>query len=135
MALLGQESNGGHNVWGHDDTIFIGGYDAKNHKHWGSEVTKAAYIEYKRQRGHSLMQGVGPMQLTWWGYQDEADRLGGCWIPRYNIKVGFRVLANLIKLHGERKGLAVYNGGLANPNYHYADQVLLRKRNWHKRFT
>jgi hypothetical protein len=50
MAILEQESGGGHNVWGHDPTIFAGGFDAKNHKHWGPKVSEKAYKEYKRQR-------------------------------------------------------------------------------------
>lgn len=124
IAVLEQES-GGKNIFGHDPTIFVG----------AGKVTKSKYLAYRRLRGHSLMQGVGPMQLTWWEYQDEADRLGGCWKTKYNIRVGLMLLARLIDVYGERKGLAVYNGGATNPNYQYADQVLARKRKWHQRFT
>lgn len=123
FALIEQES-GFRNVFGHDPTIFAG----------AGTVTKGKYLAYKRQRGPSGrggMQGIGPAQLTWWEYQDAADRLGGCWIARNNIRVGFTLLAALISRHGERKGLAVYNGGARTPNCLYADQVLARRRKWH----
>jgi hypothetical protein len=125
LALSEQES-GGRNVFGHDPTIFIG----------AGQVTREKYRRYKSQRYLTgKMQGVGPLQLTWWEFQDEADRLGGCWKPRYNFRVGYRLLARLIKQHGLRKGLAVYNGGATNPNYVYADQVLAKKNRWHDRLT
>lgn len=123
LALIEQESNF-RNVFGHDPTIFIG----------AGTVTEKKYKEYKRQRGHTRMQGVGPAQLTWWEYQDRADRLGGCWIPRHNIRVGFELLGALVKKHGLRKGLAIYNGGPNNPNWRYAAQVLDKRQTWIERF-
>lgn len=127
LALSEQESRG-FNIFGHDDSIFRG----------AGRVTKEKYRQYKRARllsGNRRMQGVGPLQLTWWEYQDEADRLGGAWKPRYNFRVGYRLLAKLIKQHGLRKALAVYNGGVTNPNWTYADQVLSKKAAWHRRLT
>src|SRR4051812_3506014 len=65
-ALLEKESAGGHNVYGHDPTIFVG----------AGAVSQSNYAEYKRRRVASrnhLMQGVGPCQLTWWEFQDAAD--------------------------------------------------------------
>lgn len=127
LALSEQESWGA-NIFGHDDSIFRG----------AGKVTKEKYRRYKRERllsGNRKMQGVGPLQLTWWEYQDEADRLGGCHKTKYNYQVGYRLLARLIKQHGLRKGLAVYNGGLVNPNWNYADQVLRKKSVWHKLLT
>jgi len=113
-SILRQETDGGHNEWGHDPTIFIGGYDAKHAKHWGEEpVTKAAYLAYKLQRGKTGeggMQGVGPCQLTWYALQDAADAAGGCWKPYPNMLVGFGHLAQLIKRNGFRIGIAAYNG-------------------------
>lgn len=130
LALRQQESGilGDGNVFGHDPTIFVG----------AGRVTKAKYLEYKHQRNRTdprRMQGVGPLQLTYWTIQDEADRLGGCWVPKYNYRVGFRDLAGLIRQHGTRKGLAVYNGGAGSPNYHYADLVLAHQRFWHHKLS
>lgn len=102
-ALLEKESGGGQNVFGHDPTIFIG----------AGEVTEAKYAEYKRQRiasGNRLMQGVGPCQLTYYSYQDQADAKGGCWVPLHNMEVGFALLQSHIARYGEQAGAAAYNG-------------------------
>lgn len=140
VAMLEQES-GGKNLWGHDPTIFIGGFDRRHNKFWTvpgrrGYVNESGYREYKRQRkasGNRLMQGVGPMQLTWWEFQDGADRLGGAWLPRVNIRYGLRRLDDLIDRHGLRAGIARYNGtGPAAENY--ARSVLERRVKWRRRF-
>src|ERR687895_578180 len=102
-ALLEKESSGGHNVFGHDPTIFVG----------AGKVTRERYKEYRSRRvasGNRLMQGVGPCQLTWWEFQDAADREGGCWRPEVNMRVGFRHLVALISQHGEGPRGRRYNG-------------------------
>lgn len=100
-ALLMEESSGGHNEFGHDPTICAG---------WG-QVTKGRYLAYRHLRDTTgECQGVGPCQLTAASYQDEADRLGGCWQPRYNIAVGFHALAGLIRADGLPVGVQRYNG-------------------------
>lgn len=130
-AVLEQETGGGRNVFGHDrdehgHVIFHGQEDSV-------PVTKELYLEYKRFRdaipGRRRMQGVGPMQLTWWRFQDEADAEGGCWNPRANIRVGIRVLRrNLARSGSLRETLRAYNG-----SYAYADAVLLKVEKWRKR--
>jgi hypothetical protein len=128
LALSEQESNG-ENVFGHDDSIFRG----------AGKVTQEKYRRYKKARllsGNRKMQGVGPLQLTWWEYQDQADRLGGCWKTKFNFWVGYQLLDNLINQHRSvRKAMAIYNGGATNPNWTYADQVLAKRARWHKRLT
>ncbi len=117
-AMLEKETAGGHNVFGHDPTIFVG----------AGKVTKAKYQAYKQRRvasGNKSMQGVGPCQLTWYEFQDEADREGGCWRPEINIRIGFRHLAANIKLHGEAEGAKRYNGTGKAAELYSAD--LLRK--------
>jgi hypothetical protein len=96
-ALLMQETGptagspgGGKNLWGHDPTIFIGGGD------FGQPVTAESYAAYQVMRDSfdpPKCQGVGPTQLTSRGYQDQADRLGGCWKPLINMVVGFGIIA------------------------------------------
>lgn len=103
LALIQQETNF-RNVFGHDPTIFAGaGY-----------VTSGKYAQYKFMRdripSRREMQGVGPAQLTWWEFQDAADRMGGCWKPHLNIIVGFRVLKGHIDAEGLVVGVARYNG-------------------------
>ncbi|HXH97814.1 MAG TPA: peptidoglycan-binding domain-containing protein [Gaiellaceae bacterium] len=121
-ALLEQESSGGHNVFGHD---------AVRNPVSGGQVTRERYLEYKRYRPTLGMQGVGPCQLTWRGYQDQADALGGCWKPAINMRVGFAVLTAGIRRNGMRTGIRAYNGsGVAAERY--ADQVLERMRKWER---
>lgn len=87
-AVLEKESYGGKNIFGHDPTIFVG----------AGRVTKKKYLAYKKQRQAGRgMQGVGPMQLTWWEFQDRADALGGCWKPYNNMLVGARLLSEYYK--------------------------------------
>lgn len=139
IAILWQES-GGKNVWGHDPTIFIGGFDRKNNRYWTiprwkGYVNEAGYREYKRQRradGSGGRQGVGPLQLTWHTTQDAADRKGGCWKPRINIRTGFEILDAQVKAHGLRDGLRRYNGSGPNAE-RYAQEVLAKReevRDW-----
>jgi peptidoglycan hydrolase-like protein with peptidoglycan-binding domain len=121
-ALLEKESGGGRNVFGHDPTIFVG----------AGEVTRAKYREYKKRRvasGNTQMQGVGPCQLTWWEFQDTADREGGCWRPEVNMRVGFRHLAALIGQHGEADGARRYNGSGAAAEA-YSRDLLAKARVW-----
>ena len=102
-AFLEQESGGGRNVFGHDPTIFVG----------AGAVTKAKYLAYKAKRrasGNRQMQGVGPMQLTWWTFQDAADAEGGCWMPYANMLIGFRLAAEKIRRYGMVEGIKAYNG-------------------------
>ncbi len=121
-ALLEKESGGGRNVFGHDPTIFVG----------AGEVTRAKYREYKKRRvasGNRQMQGVGPCQLTWWEFQDTADREGGCWRPEVNMRVGFRHLVALINQHGEADGARRYNGSGAAAEA-YSRDLLAKARIW-----
>jgi hypothetical protein len=127
FALIEQESNF-RNVFGHDPTTSVPAS-------WmGKEVTKQRYLSYKEHRQAHGMQGVGPAQLTWWEYQDKADKRGGAWKPKHNISVAFEHLGSLIKNKGLRAGIAEYNGsGPAAAKY--AEQVLERQARWHKRLT
>jgi hypothetical protein len=120
-GVLEQESSGGHNVFGHDPTIFAG----------AGEVTRQKYLAYKRlrddyrRRGLNRFQGVGPTQLTWYSYQDRADALGGCYRPDANMRVGFSLLRALIRSKGLFDGLTAYNGSSAYPR-----QVIPRIQQW-----
>lgn len=100
-----------------------------------SPVTEAAYRAYLAMRGPDGkgpggQQGVGGFQLTWWELQDEADREGGCWLPRPNTRVGCRHMVRLLRRGDLRNSLARYNTGQPyrapepdeGPNY--ADRTL-----------
>lgn len=112
-AVATAESSGGHNVWGHDKTLLP---DNELPYRKGAPVTEAAYREYLRMRGADGkgpggMQGVGGLQLTWWELQDQADREGGCWLPRPNTRVGCRHLASLLRRNTVEDALSRYNTG------------------------
>jgi hypothetical protein len=116
-AFLVQESGGGHNVFGHDPTIFVGAGD----------VTKEKYAAYKAERIKTgQCQGVGPMQLTFHTFQDEADALGGCWVPGHNVTQGLRILKGFVDAGNSwHQAAAHYNGSEA-----YADEMDDRFAHW-----
>ena len=100
-SVLTQETGGGVNEYGHDPTIFVG----------AGTVTQTNYHAYLALRNRTKKaQGVGPVQLTYPGYQDAADRAGGCWRPLINMQIGFGVLADHIRRDGLTAGVAAYNG-------------------------
>ncbi len=99
------------------------------------QVTKARYLDYKRLRPTKGMQGVGLTQLTWWEFQDQADRLGGCWRPSNQLRVGFGLLRSKMQSGGSVwKALKAYNG--TGPSAErYADQVTNRYESWKRRLA
>ncbi|MGZ6671838.1 MAG: peptidoglycan DD-metalloendopeptidase family protein [Solirubrobacteraceae bacterium] len=115
------------NVFGHDG---VANPIKSVHGRPNLVVTEALYKTYlhHRNRGEGP-QGVGPMQLTSAFLQDRADKLGGCFKPGPNIRVGVEYLASLIaRFGGVHGGLKAYNGSSA-----YADHVMDRARVWHDR--
>lgn len=104
LALATQETTTARNIYGHDPV--------PNPAPKGGHVTKANYLGIylpARKRGLG-MQGVGPLQLTWYATQDTADKLGGCWNPKYSFRVGYHTLAALIRVYGYVDGIRRYNG-------------------------
>ncbi len=134
-ALLQKESGGGANVFGHDrDRSGRYIFPARD---GAVAVTEELYREYKRRRGPTGkggMQGVGPTQLTWWEFQDEADREGGCWKPAVNMRVGFRRLAALMREHGEADGARRYNGS-GDAAVAYSADLREKVRAWQARLA
>jgi hypothetical protein len=128
-SVLIQESGGGHNVFGHDPFL-----KPTRYLNWlkGRKVTPFRYRRYRaaRVKGHG-MQGVGPLQLTWYSIQDKADRAGGAHKPYINMDVGLGLLTGQIQAHDDlRAGVAAYNGTGQQAN-DYADQVLKRRDHIH----
>lgn len=120
-AALVQEESNYRNVFGKNR------YGERTNPVLGGPVTEARYRSMRRAlaRGYGR-QGVGPTQLTSVELQDEADALGGAWVPRYNIRVGFRYLSSLIDRYGETQGLLVYNGDAPD----YARRLQATARSW-----
>jgi hypothetical protein len=128
-ALIEHES-GFRNVYGHDPVP----NPIKSPPNGLREVTEENYRLYLRHRRNKEgMQGVGPTQLTWFEFQDEADAAGGCWKPEVNIKIGCRVVAReRARLGSTRQALRVYNGGPTPPasTEGYARSVLKLQQKW-----
>lgn len=143
FALI-QKETGFRNVWGHDRmTKFQGFHDNLNYAGGidgveGKPVTKARYLQYRRDREKYGYQGVGPAQLTWGPTQDVADKRGGCWNPTANIDVGIETLARNIKAN-KAKGLSAreaiqlaaqaYNGS-GDKAVQYGKDFMVLYDNW-----
>ena len=82
--------------------------------------------------GNKAMQGVGPCQLTWFSFQDDADKLGGCWKPQVNMRVGFQRLASLVRTHGDSVGARMYNGS-GDAAVAYSADLLKKAAAWKAR--
>lgn len=123
LALCEQESTRAWNVFGHDEV---------RNPVKGGTVTHDRYREYLRYRHEGLgCQGVGPCQLTYGPTQDYADKLGGCWRPEINMRVGFGTLAGNIRRDGLYAGVEAYNG-TGPAAQEYARSVLSMARRWHR---
>ena len=125
-TLLEKESNGGHNVYGHDPVKTGGNYEL------GGPVTEDNYRKYKAHRKEFGAQGVGPTQLTFPGFQDMADDRGGCFDFRVNCLVGFEILAGHIRAKGVHDGFRAYNGSGAAAE-RYADDAISKLAVWRSR--
>jgi hypothetical protein len=125
-TMLEKESSGGNNVFGHDQVSTGGIYE------YGQPVTMEVYERYRdaRKRGKIPPQGVGPTQLTWPGFQDQADAQGGCYDWSVNVKVGFGILVGEIRTNGVRGGFRAYNGSDA-----YAADARQKLTAWQSRLA
>jgi hypothetical protein len=132
FAVVDQETGGTfRNVYGHDAVR----NPIKSPPGGLRNVTRRNYRKYLRYRKAGLgMQGVGPMQLTWWATQDLADHEGGCWRPRFNIRIGLRQLHDNIAAHGQHAGIAAYNGS-GPAAERYAASVEQKQQKWHRILT
>lgn len=123
LALQEQES-GGRNIFGADERAPFA----------HQPVTQGRVMELvKHVRAGGTSNGVGPLQLTFLGFIEEANRDGGAWKPAVNIATGLAIVAGHIKAHGVRGGLAAYNAGRANApvGLGYADEVMRKQDRFH----
>jgi hypothetical protein len=109
-ALVEQESNG-RNIFGAD---------------WGQKGVDRvpfAHLPVTRERVEKLLahvraggtsNGVGLTQLTWKGFLEEAEKLGGAHDPRNQLRVGFGLLASYFDRYGEPDGWGAFNAGESN---------------------
>jgi hypothetical protein len=132
-ALVEQES-GGQNIFGAD------------HPEAAKYPTEPPYYRVRvtaervqgllfhiERYGYGASNGVGLTQLTYPPLISQAEEMGGAHRPRFQCRVGFTELRNLIERYGTRMGLGVYNGGPKYPNYQYAWDVLEKRNEWSRR--
>lgn len=99
------------------------------------EVTKErvqALIRHIRAGGAS--NGVGWTQLTYPPFIYQAERRGGAHKPKYQMRIGFRVLADHIRQYGPQDGAARYNGS-GSAAEEYGRDFVARAKRWHKRLS
>lgn len=95
----------------------------------GGFVTFERYEEYlEHRRAGRGMQGVGPMQVRWHAFQDLADRMGGCWEPRYSMRVGFAHAKALIVRDGLAEGGVLYLEAAGRPREQIGDWAAQRDK-------
>ncbi len=122
------------NVYGHDNVS----NPIKSPPNGLLTVTPENYREYLRHRKmRQGAQGVGPMQLTDPGLQDQADKAGGCWKPSANIKVGCAYLAKNEAAFGRDRGIRAYNdgSGTREASKPYLAKVLKAEALWRQRLA
>lgn len=78
--------------------------------------------------------GVGWTQLTYKPFVRAANRMGGAHKPKYQMRVGFRLLSDLIKQHGVETGFARYNGSGPKAAA-YGKDAVIRSQVWHRRLS
>lgn len=76
--------------------------------------------------------GVGWTQLTYLPFVRQAEAAGGAHKPKYQMRVGFQVLSDLITQHGVETGFARYNGSGPAAEAYGAD-ALWKTHRWRRR--
>lgn len=126
-AALLEKETGGANVFGHD---------AGGAMYGAGEVTEENFREFLAQvRAGATSNGVGPLQITWPGYLDDAEARGiRLWVPAENIAYGLGIIATL--LNGREDDDAIRAAGEAyNGNASYGDDLLYRTTQWRQRLA
>ncbi len=80
-----------------------------------------------------FMNGVGLTQLTWFTFVEDAEAEGGAHEPRFQCRVGFRLLAGYLHKYPYLEALGAYNAGEADRRSvldTYAAQLAERHRKW-----
>lgn len=110
--------------------IFGCDYGARSSAPWcHQKVTRARVLSLLAQ---NLNNGVGWTQLTYRPFVDEAERHGGAHKPRYQMRVGFRVLKDNIDREGSVwSGFRAYNG-TGSAAEAYANRALSNAAKWER---
>jgi hypothetical protein len=135
-ALVEQESNG-RNIFGCDHGN-VGDRPPYCHQAATKERVQALRTGGSYRHG---MNGIGPVQLTWWEFVEKAEALGGAHIPANNCRVGFTDLVSMLDVEGfgYLEALGAYNAGRSNYQLGitngYAGAVAAKHRVWKARIN
>ena len=130
-ALVEQESSG-RNIFGCD----FGPEWTWSPPFCGIPVTRERVqmlLEHVDDGGGS--NGIGLTQLTYPPLILDAEEMGGAHLPRFQLRVGFRVLGGYLDRYSLRRAIGSYNGGESNPIFTYADEVLAKRREWRRKLS
>lgn len=111
-AMISKET-GGRDIFGADWGRI--GADRVPYSHLATTERRVdPLLGYVRRGGVS--NGIGVSQITSAPYVFRAEQAGGAHIPRYQMRVGFDVLADNIRTLDRdfQSGAAAYNAGLGN---------------------
>lgn len=97
----------------------------------GTPVTEETYAAYLANRDVCGPQGVGPMQLTFPGFQAAADAAGGCWRPEISVRYGLTVFAEWLRNSTDLDAFSRWNVGKPGPSP-YATKALDLLPGWRK---
>jgi hypothetical protein len=91
------------------------------------ENVTAARVAALRRSG--LANGVGWTQLTFRPFVEEADRLGGAHKPRFQLRVGFKVLKENVDREGSpQQGFRAYNGSGEDAEKYGREAIAIARR-------
>ena len=128
-AMIEKES-AGRNIFGCDGGTGVGDQPP----YCWQTVTKRR-VQALIQSPH--MNGVGLTQITWWEFVDQAEKEGGAHLPRYQCRIGFRVLKDLVDKYDYLEALGGYNAGEYNRwlgvQNGYAGDVAAKQAAWRLR--
>jgi hypothetical protein len=83
----------------------------------------------KSLRSSGLANGVGWTQITFPAFVVQADKLGGAHKPRFQMRVGFRVLKDNMDREGSaQQGFRAYNGTGEDAEKYGRDAVKVAER-------
>jgi hypothetical protein len=132
-ALVEQES-GGRNIFGADHREACESPEMPPFCHVRVTAERVGQLLlHIEEHGFGASNGIGLTQLTYPPLIRMAEEMGGAHRPRFQCRVGFTELRNLVERYGTRTGLGIYNGGPAHPNFAYAWDVLEKRNEWRRR--
>ncbi|MDP9479523.1 MAG: hypothetical protein M3R38_28280 [Actinomycetota bacterium] len=133
-ALVEQESEG-RNVFGCDHG------DVGDRPPYCHQPVTPGRVQLLRDNGNYRhgMNGVGLTQLTWWEFVEQAEMMGGAHLPRFQCRVGFRLLKSYLDRYPYLEALGAYNAGAERRRIGvengYAGAVAAKHKTWKERLV